>query len=104
MIIHRYNTLEQNFLGRLAPNGLPEENKCYAKVICMREKPRKVLGVHILGPNSGDIIQGIALAMKIGVTKDDMDDLVPIHPTHGEEVFNLNVTKEENRFAAKRSC
>ena len=85
-------------------NGNPLENQCYAKVICMREKPRTVLGVHILGPNSGDIIQGIALAMKVGVTKDNMDDLVPIHPTHGEEVFNLNVTKEENRFAAKRSC
>lgn len=72
------------------------ENICYSKVICMHEQPRKVLGVHILGPHSGDIIQGIALAMKLGVTKEDMDRLVPIHPTHGEEVFNLSVTKEES--------
>lgn len=99
-----YNTLEQSFLGRLDSRGFPEENKCYAKVICMREKPRKIVGVHILGPNSGDIIQGLALAMKVGATKEDMEDIVPIHPTHGEEVFNLNVTKEENRFASKKGC
>ena len=93
-----------NYLGRLNKKGQPDENICYAKVICMRETPRRVLGVHILGPNSGDIIQGIALAMRLGATKDDMDDLIPIHPTHGEEVFNLSVTKEENRFASKGSC
>ena len=91
-------------MGRLAPNGLPKENQCYSKIICRKEEPRTVVGAHILGPNSGDIIQGIALAMKLGVTKDDMEDMIPIHPTHGEEVFNLSITKEEDRFAAKRSC
>ena len=100
----RYNTLEMNYLGRFDIRGQPEENQCYSKIICMREHLRKVLGVHILGPNSGEIIQGIALAMKLGVTKDDMESMVSIHPTHGEEVFNLNVTKEDNRNAAKRSC
>ena len=44
------------------------------------------------------------LAMKLGVTKEDMDRLVPIHPTHGEEVFNLSVTKEEDRNASRGSC
>ena len=42
--------------------------------------------------------------MKLGVTKEDMDRLVPIHPTHGEEVFNLSVTKEEDRNASRGSC
>ena len=102
--MHRYNTLEMNYLGRMNKQNEPEENICYSKVICMHEAPRKVLGVHILGPNSGDIIQGIALSMKLGVTKEDMDDVVPIHPTHGEEVFSLSVTKEQDRNAAKRSC
>ncbi|KNB42952.1 thioredoxin reductase mitochondrial [Blastocystis sp. subtype 4] len=100
----KYNTLEMNYLGRMNKKNEPEENICYSKVICMHEAPRKVLGVHILGPNSGDIIQGIALSMKLGVTKEDMDDVVPIHPTHGEEVFSLSVTKEQDRNAAKRSC
>lgn len=103
-MIGRYNTLEMNFLGRVDRSGMPEENECYSKVICLREKPRKVVGVHILGPNSGEIIQGIGVAMKLGLTKDDMEDFVSIHPTHGEEVFNLNVTKEQNGLAAKRSC
>ena len=67
--MHRYNTLEMNYLGRMNKKNEPEENICYSKVICMHEAPRKVLGVHILGPNSGDIIQGIALSMKLGVKK-----------------------------------
>lgn len=103
-MIGRYNTLEMNFLGRIDRSGMPEENECYSKVICLREKPRKVVGVHILGPNSGEIIQELGVAMKLGLTKDDMEDFVSIHPTHGEEVFNLNVTKEQNGLAAKRSC
>lgn len=93
-----------NYLSRMNVKNQLMENICYSKVICMHEKPRKVLGVHILGPHSGDIIQGIALAMKLGVTKEDMDRLVPIHPTHGEEVFNLSVTKEQDRNAARGSC
>mgnify|MGYP000008961350 FL=1 len=100
----RYNTLEMNYLSRMNVKNQMMENICYSKVICMHEQPRKVLGVHILGPHSGDIIQGIALAMKLGVTKEDMDRLVPIHPTHGEEVFNLSVTKEEDRNASRGSC
>jgi thioredoxin reductase (NADPH) len=100
----RYNTLEQNFLQRVDKKGNTDENQCYSKVICMHDQPRTILGVHILGPNSGDIIQGIALAMKLGLTKDTMDELIPIHPTHGEEVFNLNITKAEDADAAKRSC
>ena len=99
-----YDTLEQGFLGRVDKKGMPMENQCYSKIITMREAPRRVLGAHILGPNSGEIIQGLALSMKLGATKDDLEAFVPIHPTHGEEVFNLNTTKEQSMFASKRSC
>ena len=100
----QYDTLEQSFLQRADKKGMPVENQCYSKIIAMREAPRRILGAHILGPNSGEIIQGLALSMKLGATKDDLEAFVPIHPTHGEEVFNLSVTKEQNRFAVKRSC
>lgn len=100
----RYDTLEQGFLQRMDKKGMPMENQCYSKIIAMHEAPRRILGAHILGPNSGEIIQGLALSMKLGATKDDLEAFVPIHPTHGEEVFNLSVTKEQNRFAVKRSC
>lgn len=37
---------------------------CYMKVICMRELPRIVLGMHFVGPSAGEVIQGYAAAIK----------------------------------------
>lgn len=37
---------------------------CYAKVICKREDPQKVLGMHFVGPQAGEVIQGFATAVK----------------------------------------
>ena len=44
----------------------------------------RVLGLHILGPNAGEITQGYALGIKLGATKADFDDLIGIHPTVAE--------------------
>lgn len=44
------------------PNKKPDN--CYLKVIVMREMPRIVLGMHFVGPNAGEVIQGYAAAMK----------------------------------------
>ena len=64
----------------------------------------RVVGFHMLCPNAGDITQGIALAMSIDCTRDNIDDIIGIHPTVGEEVFGLRYTKEENPDAAKSGC
>jgi glutathione reductase (NADPH) len=45
----------------------------------------KVLGVHMVGPDAPEIIQGIAIAVKAGLTKRDFDRTVAIHPTSAEE-------------------
>ncbi|VDL86078.1 unnamed protein product [Nippostrongylus brasiliensis] len=50
----------------------PSAAQCYAKVICLRSAPRKVLGMHLVGPNAAEIIQGYAVAMKVGVTFDQL--------------------------------
>lgn len=39
-------------------------SNCYLKVICMREMPRIILGMHFVGPNAGEVIQGYAAAIK----------------------------------------
>ncbi len=44
----------------------------------------KVVGVHILGLGSDEVIQGFAVAVKMGATKEDFDNTVAIHPTSGE--------------------
>jgi len=49
----------------------------------------RVVGLHIIGQGSDEIIQGFAVAVKMGARKADLDDTVSIHPTSGEELVTL---------------
>ncbi len=49
----------------------------------------KVVGLHILGLGSGEMLQGFGVAMKMGATKADFDSCVAIHPTSAEELVTL---------------
>ena len=49
----------------------------------------KVIGCHMLGEGAGEIIQGLAVAMKAGCTKADFDATVGIHPTAAEEFVTM---------------
>ena len=49
----------------------------------------RVLGLHLAGPEAGEIVQGFAVAMKAGVTKAQFDATVGIHPTLAEEYVTL---------------
>lgn len=51
-----------------------------------------MVGLHVLGPNAGEMIQGFAVAMRLGMTKDDMDQTVGIHPTNAED---FTIVKEK---------
>jgi glutathione reductase (NADPH) len=49
----------------------------------------RVLGAHMIGPDAGEIIQGLAIAMKAGATKAMFDATIGIHPTAAEEFVTL---------------
>lgn len=49
----------------------------------------RVLGCHMVGPDSGEIIQGLAVAMKAGATKRIFDETLGIHPTAAEEFVTM---------------
>ncbi len=49
----------------------------------------KVLGCHMVGPDAGEILQGIAVALKAGATKRVFDETIGIHPTAAEEFVTL---------------
>ncbi|MCQ4289437.1 glutathione-disulfide reductase [Pseudomonas stutzeri] len=49
----------------------------------------KVLGCHMAGPDAGEIMQGMAVALKAGATKRIFDDTVGIHPTAAEEFVTM---------------
>ncbi|GLQ37859.1 glutathione-disulfide reductase [Rhizobium albus] len=50
---------------------------------------RKVLGVHILGPEAGEMAQLLGIALKAGATKDDFDRTMAVHPTAAEELVTM---------------
>ncbi|MBC3949474.1 glutathione-disulfide reductase [Pseudomonas folii] len=48
-----------------------------------------VLGCHMVGPEAGEIIQGLAIALKAGATKRQFDDTIGVHPTLAEEFVTM---------------
>jgi glutathione reductase (NADPH) len=49
----------------------------------------KIVGCHIIGPHADEMIQGFAVAVKMGATKADFDNTVAIHPTSAEELVTM---------------
>jgi glutathione reductase (NADPH) len=62
--------------------------KVLMKLVVERNTER-VLGVHMVGPDAGEIIQGFAVALKCGATKSQFDATIGIHPTIAEEFVTL---------------
>lgn len=57
--------------------------------LIVEDETDKVLGAHMVGPDAGEILQGIAVAMKAGATKADFDSTIGIHPTSAEEFVTM---------------
>jgi glutathione reductase (NADPH) len=49
----------------------------------------RVIGLHMVGPDAGEIVQGFAVAMKAGATKAVFDQTIGIHPTAAEEFVTM---------------
>lgn len=58
------------------------------KLICLGEE-EKIIGIHSIGFGSDELIQGFAVAFKMGATKADFDNTVAIHPTSAEEFVTM---------------
>ena len=65
------------------------ERTCYVKVLVNKADNQRVVGFHILAPNAGEITQGLGVAMKCGMTKEQLDSCVGIHPTVAEDLIGL---------------
>jgi len=55
------------------------------KMVC-HSVTGKILGLHMIGPDAPEILQAAAIAVKAGLTKDDFDATVALHPTMAEEL------------------
>ena len=63
-------------------------DKVYIKLI-VNSVNEKIIGLHYLGENAAEIIQGFAVAVVKGLKKSDLDDTVGIHPTSAEEIVTM---------------
>ena len=62
--------------------------RTFLKLI-VRVSDDRVLGCHMVGPDAGETIQGLAVALKCGATKAQFDATIGIHPTLAEEFVTM---------------
>ena len=71
------------------------------KLVVARDS-QKVVGAHMVGLDAAEIIQGVAIAIKMGATKAAFDATVGIHPTAAEEFVTMREpVKQEHEQAAE---
>jgi glutathione reductase (NADPH) len=58
------------------------------KLVCVGEE-EKIVGCHVIGAGADEMLQGFAVAIRMGATKRDFDDTVAIHPTSAEELVTM---------------
>eukprot|EP00798_Chlamydomonas_sp_ICE-L_P027078 gene27078-2310_t len=57
----------------------------------------KVLGIHMVGDHSAEIMQGFAVAMKMGATKSQVDSVIGVHPSSAEELVTMRSPSKKIR-------
>jgi glutathione reductase (NADPH) len=75
-----FNPMKHTISGR--------DEQTFMKLIVDKASDR-VVGIHMMGPDAGEIIQGMAIALKAGATKAIFDNTVGIHPTAAEEFVTM---------------
>ncbi|NXJ67423.1 TRXR2 reductase, partial [Rostratula benghalensis] len=81
-----------------------DATQCYIKMVCLREREQRILGLHFIGPNAGEVIQGFALGIKCGATYTQLMKTIGIHPTCAEEITKLHITKRSGLDATVTGC
>jgi glutathione reductase (NADPH) len=86
----RYNTIEiYKSLFRPLKHTLSGRDERSLMKLVVEPKSGRVVGAHMLGPDAGEIIQGLAIALKCGATKAQFDATIGIHPTAAEEFVTM---------------
>ena len=90
LAVARGHTVEiyKTFFRALKHTLSGSEEKTFMKLV-VDAPTQRVLGAHMMGAEAGEIIQGIAIALKCGATKAQFDSTIGIHPTAAEEFVTL---------------
>ena len=76
----RFTAMYNSISGHDVPTAM--------KLVCLDEQ-EKIIGCHMIGPMVDEILQGFAVAIRMGACKRDFDDTVAIHPTSAEELVTM---------------
>ena len=64
------------------------KSKAAMKLVTVGDEER-IVGCHIFGLGADEMLQGFAVAIRMGATKQDFDDTIAIHPTNAEELVTM---------------
>lgn len=81
-------TIYQTAFTAMYNSFTSHKSKTAMKLICAGDD-EKVVGIHMIGLAADEMLQGFAVAMRMGATKRDFDDTIAIHPTSSEELVTL---------------
>ena len=80
----RFRAMKNTLSGR--------QEQTYMKLVVLSNTD-KIIGVHMMGPDAAEIMQGIAIAIKMGATKADFDAVIGIHPSAAEEFVTMRTPR-----------
>jgi glutathione reductase (NADPH) len=76
----RFTAMYNSISGHDVPTAM--------KLVCL-DPQEKIIGCHMIGPGVDEMLQGFAVAIRMGASKQDFDDTVAIHPTSSEELVTM---------------
>jgi glutathione reductase (NADPH) len=88
---NRFGTAVKVYSSRFTPLYhaiTTHKPKTLMKLVTVGAEER-VVGIHVIGPGADELLQGFAVALRMGATKRDFDDTVAIHPTAAEELVTM---------------
>ncbi len=91
---HKLRIFESRF--RAMRNTLAGRSEQSFMKLVVDQQSDRILGIHMIGPDAGEILQGLAVAVKAGATKAVFDATLGIHPTAAEEFVTMRTPTRED--------
>jgi glutathione reductase (NADPH) len=87
----RFGEAVQVFVSRFVPlyHSLTSRKPLTEMKLVTVGQEQRIVGAHVVGPGADEMLQGFAVAVRMGATKRDFDDTVAIHPTSAEEFVTM---------------
>lgn len=84
-------------------HALTEEGSTTAMKMVCAGIDEKVVGIHMIGSHVDEMLQGFAVAVKMGATKTDFDNTMAIHPSSAEELVTMKTPSKPEKFTHARN-